>query len=606
MSTVRSAVPEPGLAAPKLRSSEGGSRRTGPRPFDLAQGRPERRRGTTSIPTAGRKPAKPPAAEPCDILPSMTNPDAPGGGDGRPAQAEETAAAPLDFIRDIIASDLRSGKHTTVATRFPPEPNGYLHIGHAKSICLNFGVANEFGGTCNLRFDDTNPTKEDVEYVDSIIDDVRWLGFDWADRLYYASDYFEQIYQYALGLIRDGKAYVDDLTAEEIREHRGTLTEPGRESPCRDRPVEENLDLFERMRKGEFADGAHVLRAKIDMASPNINLRDPVLYRIRHATHHRTGDAWCIYPMYDYTHAHLRRDRAHHALALHARVRGPPPALRLDRRQPAGAEQAAADRVRAPEPHLHGDEQAQAAAARAGRARLGLGRPAHADARRPAAPRLHARVDPRVRRAHRRRQAREHGGRRAARGRRPRRPQHGARAAPWPSSARSASSSRTTRRARSRRSRSRSTPRTRRWARAPVPFSRVLYIEQDDFREVPPPKYFRLSPGREVRLRGTYFLKCERVVKDDAGRGGRAALHLRPRDARRVLAGRPEGEGDDPLGVGRARGRRRGPALRPAVHGARPPRRRGRARLEVVSQPAVAGGPPGLQARAGPASIRRR
>jgi glutaminyl-tRNA synthetase len=179
----------------------------------------------------------------------MTNPDAPAGGDGRPAHAETPAAAPLDFIRDIIDSDLRSGKHTTVATRFPPEPNGYLHIGHAKSICLNFGVANEFGGTCNLRFDDTNPAKEDVEYVDSIIDTVRWLGFDWADRLYYASDYFEEIYKYTLGLIRDGKAYVDELTAEEIRDHRGTLTEPGRESPWRDRPVEESLDLFARMRK---------------------------------------------------------------------------------------------------------------------------------------------------------------------------------------------------------------------------------------------------------------------------------------------------------------------------------------------------------------------
>lgn len=210
----------------------------------------------------------------------------------------------LDFIRAIITEDLRRGKNDgRVATRFPPEPNGYLHIGHAKSICLNFGAAEEFGGTCNLRFDDTNPTKEDVEYVEAIMEDVRWLGFDWADRLYYASDYFPRLYELAVLLIEKGKAYVDSLSAEEIREYRGTLTEPGRDSPYRNRPVEENLDLFERMRAGEFPDSAHVLRAKIDMASPNLNLRDPTIYRIRHASHHRTGDAWCIYPMYDYTHA---------------------------------------------------------------------------------------------------------------------------------------------------------------------------------------------------------------------------------------------------------------------------------------------------------------
>jgi len=207
-----------------------------------------------------------------------------------------------DFIRDIIRADLREGRHTTVVTRFPPEPNGYLHIGHAKSICLNFGVAEEFGGRCHLRFDDTNPTKEEQEYIDSIMADVRWLGFDWGEHLYYASDYFEQLYEWAEHLIREGKAYVDDLTAEQIREYRGTLTEPGRDSPYRDRPVEENLDLFRRMRAGEFPDGKRVLRARIDMASGNMNLRDPVLYRILHAAHPRTGDAWCIYPTYDYAH----------------------------------------------------------------------------------------------------------------------------------------------------------------------------------------------------------------------------------------------------------------------------------------------------------------
>jgi len=212
------------------------------------------------------------------------------------------APAPVDFIRGIIADDMGAGKHHgRVGTRFPPEPNGYLHIGHAKSICLNFGVAEENGGTCNLRFDDTNPATEDVEYVTAIKDDVRWLGFSWSAELY-ASDYFERLYQFAVQLIRKGLAYVDSLNADEIRAHRGTPTEPGRNSPYRDRPVAENLDLFARMRGGEFPDGAHVLRAKIDMASPNFNMRDPTLYRIRHAAHHRTGDAWCIYPMYDFAH----------------------------------------------------------------------------------------------------------------------------------------------------------------------------------------------------------------------------------------------------------------------------------------------------------------
>jgi glutaminyl-tRNA synthetase len=207
-----------------------------------------------------------------------------------------------DFIRDIVAADVAAGKHAHIVTRFPPEPNGYLHIGHAKSIALNFGIAAEFGGHCNLRFDDTNPTKEEQEYIDAIQSDVRWLGYDWGDNLFFASDYFEQLYEWAETLVRDGKAYVDDLSADEIREYRGTLTEPGRDSPYRDRSVDENLDLLRRMRAGEFANGAKVLRARIDMASPNINLRDPVLYRIVHATHPRTGDAWCIYPTYDFAH----------------------------------------------------------------------------------------------------------------------------------------------------------------------------------------------------------------------------------------------------------------------------------------------------------------
>lgn len=214
----------------------------------------------------------------------------------------ETDKQPLDFIRQIIADDLKTGKHTQPVTRFPPEPNGFLHIGHAKSICLNFGVAKENGGICNLRFDDTNPSKEDIAYVDSIKEDVQWLGFDWGDTVHYASDYFDKLYELAAQLIKIGKAYVCELSPDEMREYRGTLTEPGKDSPYRNRSVEENLALFEGMKNGEFAEGSHVLRAKIDMASPNLNMRDPILYRILKSHHHRTGDAWQIYPMYDYTH----------------------------------------------------------------------------------------------------------------------------------------------------------------------------------------------------------------------------------------------------------------------------------------------------------------
>ncbi|NMA62150.1 MAG: glutamine--tRNA ligase, partial [Firmicutes bacterium] len=209
---------------------------------------------------------------------------------------------PSNFIRAIIDEDLATGKHKKIVTRFPPEPNGYLHIGHAKSICLNFGLARDYEGTCHLRFDDTNPEKEEVEYIESIMEDVHWLGFDWGEHLYYASDYFEQLYGFAVELIKQGKAYVCDLSAEEIREYRGTLTQPGKNSPYRDRSIEENLDLFARMRAGEFEEGSRVLRAKIDMASPNVVMRDPTLYRIRKVEHHRTGDEWCIYPMYDFTH----------------------------------------------------------------------------------------------------------------------------------------------------------------------------------------------------------------------------------------------------------------------------------------------------------------
>ena len=235
----------------------------------------------------------------------------PGRSSAKKGPAEETltmsspeTASPSDFIRNIVAEDLKANKNGgRVATRFPPEPNGYLHIGHAKSICLNFGVASEHrSGVCHLRFDDTNPTKEEIEYVEAIKSDVRWLGFEWDDHLYYASDYFDKLYDYAVQLVRDGKAYIDSLSPDEIREHRGTLTEPGKDSPYHTRSVEENLDLFRRMKVGEFEEGTHVLRAKIDMTSPNLNMRDPVLYRILNAEHHRTGDKWCIYPMYDFSH----------------------------------------------------------------------------------------------------------------------------------------------------------------------------------------------------------------------------------------------------------------------------------------------------------------
>src|SRR5690606_5601617 len=231
----------------------------------------------------------------------------PGGGAHRARAVPPRRTCALNamgkhFIADIVDADLAAGRHRTIRTRFPPEPNGYLHLGHAKSICLNFGLAAEYGGTCNLRFDDTNPATESDEYVRSIQEDVRWLGFDWEDRLYYASDYFEQLYAWAERLVEKGKAFVCDLSAEQVREYRGTLTEPGRPSPWRDRPVAENLDLLRRMRAGEFPDGTRTLRARIDMAAGNLNLRDPVMYRILHAHHHRTGDAWCIYPMYDWAH----------------------------------------------------------------------------------------------------------------------------------------------------------------------------------------------------------------------------------------------------------------------------------------------------------------
>ena len=425
-----------------------------------------------------------------------------------------------DFIREIVVEDLNAGRHRRVHTRFPPEPNGYLHIGHAKAIVLNFGVAEEFGGVCNLRFDDTNPTKEDVEYVESIQEDVRWLGFDWADRMYYASDFLEQMYSYAEQLISDGKAYVDSLTADETREYRGTLTEPGRNSPYRERSVDESLDLFRRMRKGEFPDGTHVLRARIDMASPNINMRDPTLYRIRHATHHRTGDTWCIYPTYDYAHpisdaiegithslctlefeAHrplydwvvenIRHDAAFKSrprqiefarLNLNYTVMSKRKLLALVERKLVNGW----DDPRMPTLAGFRRRGFTPEAIRDFCARIGIAKKENViDV---------ALLEHTVREDLNRR------ARRAMAVLRPLRvvienfPEDRTESITAVNNPEDPSSG------------------TRE-----VPFSRVLYIERDDFMEVPPKKFFRLSPGAEVRLRYAYILKCERVVKDERG-----------------------------------------------------------------------------------------
>jgi glutaminyl-tRNA synthetase len=438
--------------------------------------------------------------------------------------ASPPLAEPLDFIREIVAADRAAGRHGgRVHTRFPPEPNGYLHIGHAKAICLNFGIAREFGGLCNLRMDDTNPTREDVEYVEAIKADVRWLGFSWHNGVLYAADYFEQMYAYAETLIRMGKAYVDDLDADQIREYRGTLTEPGRESPWRARSVEENLDLFRRMRAGEFPDGSRVLRAKIDMASPNINLRDPVLYRIRHATHHRTGDAWCIYPMYDY--AHPIEDAiegvTHSLCTLEFEDHRPFYDWVIETLQtPSRPQQIEFARLNlsytvmskrrllqlVEEGHVSGWDDPRMPTI-SGLRRRGYTPESIRDfCTRVGVARKENVIDV----ALLEHCVREDLNRSAPRAmavlrpleivlenypddlveemdvvNNPEDPGAG----------------------------------TRR-----VPFSRVLYIEQDDFREDPPKKFFRLAPGREVRLRNAYLVTCREVEKDPATGGIRRLI----------------------------------------------------------------------------------
>ena len=432
--------------------------------------------------------------------------------DGATAHAE-SASTPSNFIRDMFIEDVRTKKFgdATIQTRFPPEPNGYLHIGHAKAICLDFGLADEFGGKTNLRFDDTNPEKEETEYVDSILEDVRWLGFEW-DGLFYASDYFDQLYEWAVQLIRAGKAYVDDLSADEMREYRGSLTEPGKDSPYRNRLVEENLELFGRMRAGEFSDGSRTLRAKIDMASPNLNMRDPVMYRIVHAGHHRTGNKWCIYPMYDYAHGQSDSiERVTHSMCT----------LEFEDHRPLynwfirelgifPSEQTEFDRLNLTYTLLSKRKLLQLVQQGFVKAWDDPRMPTLSGIRRrgytPEALRNFcaavgvSKTNGKTELAMLEHFVREDLNRRAPRAMavlRPLKlvidnyPENQLEEVELANNPEDPSAG------------------TRK-----VPFSRVLYIEQDDFRETPPKQYFRLSPGREVRLRGGYFLTCTSAIKD--------------------------------------------------------------------------------------------
>ena len=425
-----------------------------------------------------------------------------------------TGTLPTNFIQNIINEDAKTGKHgNRVHTRFPPEPNGYLHIGHAKSICLNFGIAAENGGLCNLRFDDTNPSKEEVEYVDSIQEDVRWLGFDWGDRMYYASDYFPQLFEYALQLIRMGKAYVCDLTAQQIREHRGTLTEPGKNSPFRDRSVEENLDLFNRMKAGEFADGSKTLRAKIDMSSPNINMRDPVLYRILRATHHRTGDAWCIYPMYDYAHplSDAIEKITHSICTLEFEDHRPLYdwcVETLDIYRPQQIEFARLNLTRAvmskrklrelvEQKQVSGWDDPRMPTI-SGLRRRGFTPEAIRDfCERIGVAKSNSTVDYELLEHC----VREDLNLRAARAMAVLRPLKVV-IDNYPAG-------------QVEELEAENNPENPEMGSRKLPFSRELYIEQDDFMENPPGKFFRLAPGREVRLKHAYIIKCEQVVKDE-------------------------------------------------------------------------------------------
>src|SRR5580704_14098003 len=437
-----------------------------------------------------------------------------------PSEAGEKAASPLpapsNFIRDIILEDLKTNKHNgRVQTRFPPEPNGHLHIGHAKAICIDFGLADEFGGHTNLRFDDTNPQKEETEYVESIKADVSWLGYKW-DGLFYASDYFDQLYEWAIKLIKDGKAYVDDLSADEIRQHRGTLTEPGKDSPYRNRSVEENLSLFERMRAGEFPDGSHVLRAKIDMASPNLNMRDPTLYRIRHATHHRTGDVWCIYPMYDFAHplSDALEGITHSICTLEFEDHRPlydwlVGAL-FDRDRPQQIEFARLNLSYTvmskrkllqlvEQNHVEGWDDPRMPTI------TGLRRRGYtAEAIRDFCGRIGvAKKENVIDMAQLEHSVREDLNRTAPRVMAVLRPLKVV-ITNYPEGKVEEVDVK-------------NNPEDDAAGTRRVPFSRELYIEREDFMEDPPKKFFRLAPGREVRLRSAYFIRCTDVVKDAGG-----------------------------------------------------------------------------------------
>ena len=441
-----------------------------------------------------------------------TNPSGPA----RPDEASP-AGGPSNFVRDIIIEDIRNGKNGgRVHTRFPPEPNGYLHIGHAKSINLNFGLAREFGGKCNLRFDDTNPEKEDIEYVESIIEDAHWLGGDWEDRMFYASDYFEQLYEWAVKLIKSGDAYVCDLSAAEVREQRGTLTEPGQNSPYRNRSVEENLDLFARMRAGEFPDGSRTLRAKIDMASPNLNLRDPLMYRILHSEHHRTGNDWCIYPTYDYAHGQSDSIEGitHSICTLEFEDHRPLYDWFIEKLGIHHPQQIEFDRLNLTYTLL--SKRKLLALVQNGRVRgwddprmptvSGLRRRGYT----PEAIRTFcqnigvSKTNGIIELSLLEHYLREDLNRRALRVMAVLRPLRVV-IDNYPEG-------------RVEEMEAVNNPEDASAGTRKVPFSKVLYIEQDDFREDPPKQYYRLSPGREVRLRYGYFITCTGVVKDDAGR----------------------------------------------------------------------------------------
>ena len=479
--------------------------------------------------------------------------------------------SPSHFIRDIVAEDRRQNKNDgRVATRFPPEPNGYLHIGHAKSICLNFGLAAENNGVCHLRFDDTNPTKEDVEYVESIQEDVRWLGFDWHDKLFYASDYFEQLYQYAVQLIKAGKAYVCSLSPEEMREYRGTLTEPGKDSPYRMRSVTDNLDLFERMRAGEFPEGAHTLRAKIDMASGNLNLRDPVMFRILHASHHRTGDKWCIYPMYDYAHcvSDAIEGITHSICTLEFEDHRPLYDWFLDALQtPCHPQQIEFARL-----NLSYTLMSK-------RKLLQLVNQRHVsdwdDPRMPTISGLRRRgYTPESIRAFCERIGvakrdsvvdiallehclREDLNKRAQRVMAVLRPLRVV-IDNYPTGQVEAMEAV-------------NNPEDPSMGTRQVPFSRVLYIEREDFREDPPRQFFRLAPGREVRLRYAYYITCTGVVKDEStGEVVELRCTYDPATRGGWAPGWTPGQEHHPLGLGGACDSGSGTSVRPSVSQPRP------------------------------------